>query len=137
MGRGTTIGHCLDNVHFSDDLECHERCDVGLGRCTGDGENDCCSAFDDGTCMQDLECSKSNFQANANNDYNCGECRSCDGHHFPIVVFDFVSFRMCVERKLRRLDVGRLHDVHGLVCRRQPVPKQRNLFNDWHIHLHL
>ena len=42
-------------------------------RCTGSGSSaDCCVAFDNGVCSNDLTCTETNFVANEQNNYTCG-----------------------------------------------------------------
>ena len=42
-------------------------------RCTGNGSDDCCVAFENGLCIDDLTCSETNFVANEQNNYTCGK----------------------------------------------------------------
>ena len=42
-------------------------------RCTGTGSDDCCVAFDDGVCSNDLTCTETNLVANEQNNYTCSK----------------------------------------------------------------
>ena len=50
---------------------CNSACNTGLMRCTGTGSGDCCVAFDNGVCSNDLTCSETNFVASEQNNYIC------------------------------------------------------------------
>ena len=42
-------------------------------RCTGSGSDDCCVAFESGTCLAILDCTENNFVANEQNNFICGK----------------------------------------------------------------
>ena len=67
----TQQGSCL--TKFSLISACHSACNTGLMRCTGTGSGDCCVAFDNGMCSNDLTCTETNFVANEQNNYTCGK----------------------------------------------------------------
>ena len=42
-------------------------------RCTGTGSGNCCVAFDNGVCSNDLTCTETNFVATEENSYTCSK----------------------------------------------------------------
>ena len=42
--------------------------------CTGTGSDDCCVAFNNVMCSNDLTCTETNFVTNEQNNYTCGKC---------------------------------------------------------------
>ena len=67
----------IHDTHFEIPFQltaCDPACNGGLMRCTGTGSNDCCAAFEvDGICIPTTTCSETNFVANEQNNFTCGE----------------------------------------------------------------
>ena len=68
-----TILHFCSNYSPCYHIACNSACNDGLMRCTGTGSNDCCAAFEDSNCIPTTTCSETNFVANEQNNFTCGE----------------------------------------------------------------
>ena len=74
QGRWIGTIHCCSNCSpFYHIIACDPACNEGLMRCTGTGSNDCCAAFEDSNCILTTTCSETNFVANEQNNFTCGE----------------------------------------------------------------
>ena len=73
QGRWIGTIHCCSNCSPCYHIACNSACNDGLMRCTGTGSNDCCAAFEDGNCIPTTTCSETNFVANEQNNFTCGE----------------------------------------------------------------
>ena len=73
QGRWTGTIHCCSNCSPCYHIACDQACNDGLMRCTGTGSNDCCAAFEDSNCIITTTCSETNFVANEQNNFTCGE----------------------------------------------------------------
>ena len=68
----TQQGLCLTKCSIIS--ACNPACNTGLMRCTGTGSDDCCVAFDNGVCSNDLTCTETKVVANEQqNNYTCGK----------------------------------------------------------------
>ena len=63
----------LNYVNTHSFLACKPACNTGLMRCTGNGSDDSCVAFENGLCIDDLTCTETNFVVNEHNNYTCGK----------------------------------------------------------------
>ena len=69
-------------------IACNAACNTGLGYCTGSGSSDCCSFYDEGSCVASCEI---NSFSNASFDCVCEQFYQEPARLYRLVRFDSVE----------------------------------------------